>query len=112
MTPTLLTTLLLAPVPVERPGPTFSVTVRFEGKPAAGVTVWPTSGNRRRPGHMPWPSTSFVLSAAGFLSGNLAIAHQAKSNQAEAITAVKPTRSRPSNPGSSRHLRPHTNPVG
>ena len=41
MAPTLLTVLLLAPVPIDRPGPTFTVTVRFEGKPAAGVTVWP-----------------------------------------------------------------------
>jgi hypothetical protein len=41
MTPALLTTLLLAPVPVERYGPTFTVTAYFDGKRCPGVTVWP-----------------------------------------------------------------------
>jgi 5-hydroxyisourate hydrolase-like protein (transthyretin family) len=41
MTPALLATLLLAPMPVEQPAPTFTVTVYFEGKPSPGVTVIP-----------------------------------------------------------------------
>jgi hypothetical protein len=37
----LLATFLLAQMPVERPAPTFTVTVYFDGKPCPGVTVSP-----------------------------------------------------------------------
>jgi hypothetical protein len=56
MTPALLATFLLAPMPGEPPAPTFTVTVYFDGKPSPGVTVSPLGRwlDQDKPAHA-WP---------------------------------------------------------
>jgi 5-hydroxyisourate hydrolase-like protein (transthyretin family) len=55
MTPAFLATLLLFPMPVEEPAPTFTVTVYFKGKPSPGVTVIPLGASLDDKPARAWP---------------------------------------------------------